>query len=128
MIENVSLSDSLKWCVKNGVVIKVAVEDGVLAVTAGLRNISSIYEIEEPVTTDSVGAAMLNAILAVEHGTRMFDKYGAFPPIPESNRGAETRNREDGNPAGANNNAAPPELPVPTEVRWPGMGSNVRNG
>jgi len=81
--QEVSLQDSLLWCIKNRGEISMMYDPdvGYVAFHVQVNNIFAEYEIDKPVTPESVGAALLQSIHAVEHGTRFHQKFGDFPPI-----------------------------------------------
>lgn len=77
------LMDSVLWCIKNRGEISLHYNPdiGFAWVKCQVNNIFAEYEIDKPVTAETAGAALLNAIHAVEHGTRFHQMYGHYPPI-----------------------------------------------
>ena len=81
-------NDTIKWCIENEITLTFSVQAGLLAVTARGGNIAAHFAIDGEPGQGSVGAAVLNAIHSVEHGTKFHQRFGHFPPIEEPTGGA----------------------------------------
>jgi hypothetical protein len=81
-MENVeyNLAETLKWAVQNGILFQIAVEGGVLVVTARNGNIFTRYPIEGNAGDPSaVGGAVWSALYALETGTKFHATHGFMP-------------------------------------------------
>jgi hypothetical protein len=79
-----SLKKTLEWCEANGVVFKVSIEAGLLAIAGRNGNIFAEYTIDETCTPEAVGQAVYAALYSVKQGSEFHAKHGHFPPVSPS--------------------------------------------
>jgi len=78
MVE-LELKNILGWCKDNDVAFKITDKDGLLAVSASLRNMSAEYAVKLPATTTTLGHAIWASLYTIRHATEFHRREGFIP-------------------------------------------------